>query len=138
MLRYSVFTSRCLLSATVPNLVDEIKYQFPGAMVLVSQIQGDPDRDELSIGTVPVMDISGKLLFFLLLFAGVMFDAILNTFFPLLSRVLPLCDIPASLRDVDIIPVIVLWFSHVPPPKIPATASKLCLEGSTLSWGQLG
>jgi hypothetical protein len=81
---------------------------MPGAIVFVSHIHDDPARGEFVTYTVPVINMSGKILFCLFLLAGVIFEASPKTFFALLSRELPLCDIPASLRDLDIMPVTVL------------------------------
>lgn len=75
--------------------VYEIKYLSPGATVLVSQIQDDPDRGELTMCIVPVINISKDTLFCFL--ADVKSYARPNIFFARLSRELPLFDIPVSL-----------------------------------------
>ena len=102
-----MLTSFCRLSTATPNWVDGVRYLLPGARVLVSKIHDDPARDEFVVCTVPVINMSGNMLFFLFLFAEVILEASPKTFLTLLSRELPLWDIPASFSDLDVIPVIV-------------------------------
>lgn len=88
LMKYSVFTSSCHLTALAPNSVDAVIY-VAWCNSLVPQIQDDPHRGELSLWTVPMMNMSGKILFFLFLFPG----ARPKSFFA-----------HASFRDLDIVP----------------------------------